>query len=271
MAALVVLGVSGTWLGQKLHPAWTPFGLIVTDEAARLNFAKTFRSINQSGIAKDGAVALAEIDFGYLGILNIPRASILEVNKKGDFNPAGFWASRWDEKSVSGSVSDCGDLGNDTVVNFVRIDAQFAGASTMFSERVFIPSYYIYQSDEFERIYAFVVDADENGDGKLGCDDTASFKRIDALTGQISDLGLRFKPTDVAWVRDDLANRLDGGAGDAEDARPDGLTAAFVVGSAEGKGAVLHVVNVRDGAIRKRVLPDFLSGAREALQRTNND
>jgi len=142
-------------------------------------------------------------------------------------------------------------------VNILRLDEETKAGVPIYDYRVFLPSYAYVRTDEDETLFALVVEEDTNHDGFLSCLDEAKLQIRSLKTGEVREFNRRFLPIDLTeiyldWSDQKLRFFERKSAGDS-------VKLKSITASLEGE------------LVSEEELPDMLSGAKQAFERTKSD
>lgn len=144
-------------------------------------------------------------------------------------------------------------------VNLLKIEPDGASATPLFDRRVMIPlyAYYTRKDPTEERVLVMVIESDTNNDGNYSCDDHAHIAIISLKDGSTKIVDRVFEPSDLSRLDFD---------GDKRQFQfverkyiDDAISQTLVTISFEGE------------IISETTLPNLLSGAKKAFERTSGD
>ena len=142
-------------------------------------------------------------------------------------------------------------------VNILRLDEETRAGVPIYDYRVFLPSYAYVRADEDETLFALVVDEDTNQDSFLSCLDEAKLQIRSLKTGEVKEFHRRFLPIDLTEINLDWSDQK----------------LRFIERHIAGDSVKLKLITVslEGELVSEEELPDMLSGAKQAFERTKSD
>jgi hypothetical protein len=130
-------------------------------------------------------------------------------------------------------------------------------ATPVFDRRVLLPHYAYFENGDEKLVFALVIENDIDGDGYLSCLDHARFRIISLGEAEAIEIERDFMPDDLSDVDYDIEMRQ----------------LSFIERKYVGKGIEQKtlVISFEGKLVSEGRIPDYLSAARQAFERTDSD